>query len=232
MGQMMDQAKQFPASQPEPTKAPPPASNERPRLRRSAAVREYITRMVAGMLGWFSRTRKGTISVSRPAARNIRATAILKLSDLPPDPTDDRVYDLNPLLKRGFQFVYDAASGIESVAVKKLRLSSMAVKGDRITLEADANARCEAIYDLLDEVGKSVRLRTFNVSQVELAALVATKSDEKPKSVTARITYPNSCSLKYDDVDLKLREMLVDSGIEPREPTESMKLAEMETAEA
>ena len=45
----MDQAKQFPASQPEPTKAPPPASNERPRLRRSVAVQEYITRMVAGM---------------------------------------------------------------------------------------------------------------------------------------------------------------------------------------
>jgi hypothetical protein len=49
MGQMREQAKPFPASQPEPTKAPPPASNERPILRRSAAVREYITRMVAGM---------------------------------------------------------------------------------------------------------------------------------------------------------------------------------------
>ena len=45
----MNQPQQFPASQPEPTKAPPPASNERPILRRSAAVREYITRMVAGM---------------------------------------------------------------------------------------------------------------------------------------------------------------------------------------
>jgi len=45
----MDQWKQFPASKPEPTKAPPPASNERPILRRSVAVREYITRMVAGM---------------------------------------------------------------------------------------------------------------------------------------------------------------------------------------
>jgi hypothetical protein len=45
----MDQAKQFPASQPEPTKAPPPASNERPRLRRSAAVREYTARMVAAL---------------------------------------------------------------------------------------------------------------------------------------------------------------------------------------
>ena len=49
MGQMMEQMKQFPASQPEPTEAPSPASNERPILRRSAAVQEYITRMVAGM---------------------------------------------------------------------------------------------------------------------------------------------------------------------------------------
>ena len=116
------------------------------------------------------------------------ATEILKLSELPPDPTDERVYDLNPLRERGFQFVYDPASGIQSVAVKKLRLSAKVVKGDRITLEADAATNREAIYDLLDEVGKSVRLRTYNVTQVELAALVATKPDEKPKSVTVRIT--------------------------------------------
>ena len=160
------------------------------------------------------------------------ATAILKLSELPPDPTDERVYDLNPLRERSFQFVYDPASGIQSVAVKKLRLSSKVVKGDRITLEADAKARPEAIYNLLDEVGKSLRLRTYNVTQVELAALVAIKADEKPKWVTVLITHPNSCSLKYDDVDLKLRQMLVDSGIEPREPTASMELGETEAAEA
>ena len=45
----MEQSKPFPASQPEPTEAPSPAANERPILRRSVAVREYITRMVAGM---------------------------------------------------------------------------------------------------------------------------------------------------------------------------------------
>jgi hypothetical protein len=160
------------------------------------------------------------------------ATAILGLPELPPDPEDERVYDLNPLRERGFQFVYDAASGIESVAVKKLRLSSKVVKGDRITLEADATARREAIYDLLDQVSAPLRLRTWNVTQVELVALVATKPNEKPKSVTIRITHPNSCSLKYDDVDLRLREMLVASGIEPREPTESMELAEAEAVEA
>jgi hypothetical protein len=157
------------------------------------------------------------------------ATAILKLSDLPPDPEDNRVYDLNPLLERTFQFAYDPASGIQSVAVKKLRLSSKVVKTNRITLEADA-ARPQAIYDLLDQV--QLRLRMYNVTQVELAALVAMKPDEKPKSVTVRIASPNSCSLKYDDMDLRLREMLEASGIEPREPSESLVLAEVETAEA
>ncbi len=160
------------------------------------------------------------------------ATVILGLPELPPDPEDERVYDLNPLRERGFQFVYDPASGIESVAVKKLRLSSRVVKGDRITLEADAAARREAIFDLLDQMSAPLRLRTWNVTLVELAVLVATKPDEKVKSVTVRITHPNTCSLKYDDVELKLRAMLVDSGIEPREPTESMELAEAEATEA
>jgi hypothetical protein len=85
--------------------------------------------------------------------------------------------------------VYDATSGIESVAVKKLRLSAKFVRGDHITLEADAKARPEAIYDLLDEVGKSLRLRTYNVSRVELAAKVALRTDEKPRSVTVSIPY-------------------------------------------
>jgi hypothetical protein len=174
---------------------------------------------------------RGAIKAVEPL-QAMFATAILSLPELPPDPEDERVYDLNPLRERGFQFVYDAASGIESVVVKKLRLSSKVVKGDRITLEADAVARAEAIYDLLDQVSHSLRLRTYNVTQVELAALVAMKPDEKPKSVTIRITHPNSCSLKYDDVDLRLREMLVASDIEPREPTESMELAEAEAAEA
>ena len=60
--------------------------------------------------------------------------------------------------------------------MKKLRLSSKVVKGDRITLEADAAARAEAIYDLLDQVGQvSAASHLYNVTQVELAALVAMK---------------------------------------------------------
>jgi hypothetical protein len=141
------------------------------------------------------------------------ATAILKLPELPSDPKDGRVYDLNSLCQKSFDFVFDVGSGIQNVAVKKLRLSSKVKKGDRITLEADVSGNPDAVYDLLGQIGKSLPLHLYNVTQVELAASVMVDADKPPKSVTIRITYPNSCSLKYDELDLKLRDMLEASGI-------------------
>jgi hypothetical protein len=154
------------------------------------------------------------------------ATAILKLPELPPDPNDERVYDLNPLRQKGFDFVYDAGSGIQDVSVKKLRLSSKVKKGDRITLEADATNRPDGVYDLLDKIGKCLPLQLYNVTQVELAASVVVDADKPPKAVTIRITHPNSCSLKYDELDLKLRDMLNASGIEPKGLAEATEMTE------
>jgi hypothetical protein len=151
---------------------------------------------------------------------------------LPPDPGDDRVYDLNLLRQRDFQFVYELGSGIERVAIRKMRLSSRIKHGDRITLEADTSKNAGAIYDLLDKVGQSIALKLYTVSQVEVSASIKVAVDKPPKQVTFRITYPNSCSLKYDDLELKLREMLVASGIEPKEPAqESLAERELEPAE-
>jgi hypothetical protein len=149
------------------------------------------------------------------------AQAILKLEELPPDPKDERVYDLTPLLQKDFNFTYDAGSGIDRVRAKKLRLSSRVIKGDRITLEADSSDNADAVYDLLDEIRSSLDLSMYNVTQMELAASVVTDAERPAKTVTIRITYPNSCSLKYDEVGLKLRAMLEASGIEPKEPAEN-----------
>ena len=91
------------------------------------------------------------------------ATTILKLPELPPDPKDGRVYDLNPLRQKSFDFVFDVGSGIQDVRVKKLRLSSKIKKGDRITLEADASGNSQPVYDLLDQIGKSLPLHLYNV---------------------------------------------------------------------
>ena len=81
------------------------------------------------------------------------AQAILKLDELPPDPKDERVYDLA-------------------------------------------------------QVGKSVPLHLYNVTQVALAATVFVADSKPPKTVNIRITHPNSCSLQYDEIDLSLRQML------------------------
>ena len=60
----------------------------------------------------------------------------------------------------------------------------------------------------------------YNVTQVDLTARVAMKAGAKAKKIPIRITHPNSCSLKYDELGLKLRDMLSASGIEPREPAD------------
>lgn len=148
------------------------------------------------------------------------ATAILKLDELPPDPKDPRVYDLNPLRHKNFSFTHRVDSGIERVAVKKLRLSSRINMGDLITLEANHTQDPHAVYRLLDKIGKSIPLHLYDVTQVELAASVVVDVHKPAKSVKIVITHPNSCSLKYDKVGLKLREMLDASGIELKEPVE------------
>jgi hypothetical protein len=116
------------------------------------------------------------------------ATAILKLAELPPDPKDERVYDLNPLCHKGFDSDFDVGSGIQDVVVRKLRLSSKVKKGDRVTLEADASSNPDAVYKLLDKVGKCLPLHLHYVTQVELAASIAVDASKPPKSVTIRKT--------------------------------------------
>jgi len=61
----------------------------------------------------------------------------------------------------------------------------------------------------------------YSVTQVDLAVCMVVEADRPPKTVNIHITYPNSCSLKYDELGLKLRDMLSASGIEPREPEDA-----------
>lgn len=112
--------------------------------------------------------------------------------------------------------------------ISKLKqlLSSRINQGERITLESDISQNRLALYDQIEKINKSVPLNLYNVTQAELVATVIVDIDKPPKKITIRLTYPNSCSLKYDDNGLKLREMLKASGIEPKEP-----VAEIETRE-
>ena len=142
------------------------------------------------------------------------AAAILKLDGLP-DPGDGRVYDLDPLRRRGFEFACRRGSGIESVALRMLRLSSRARRGDRITLEADDSLHPDAIHDVLEVLDQRISLHLFSVTRAELVARVAADGETPAGRVPICLTSPDSCSLGYGERDLKLRSMLKDSGLEP-----------------
>ncbi len=69
-------------------------------------------------------------------------------------------------------------------------------------------------------------MHLYNVTQVEIAAFVVVDADRPPRIIPIRITWPNPCSLKYDELGMKLRDMLEASGIELREPEEAAEAPE------
>jgi hypothetical protein len=69
-------------------------------------------------------------------------------------------------------------------------------------------------------------MNLYSITQVELAASVVVDANKPAKTVRFHITHPNSCSLKYDEMDLKLRNMLEASGIEPKERAEKAEALE------
>ena len=146
--------------------------------------------------------------------REMFATAILKLDGLP-GRGDGAVYDLDPLRRRGFEFVCGRESGIEAMAVRRIRLSSRSRQGDRITIEADDSIGADAIYDVLDLMGRIMPLHLFNVTRAELVAVVAGEGGKPARRVPICLTAPSSCSLGYGERDLRLRSVLKASGLEP-----------------
>ena len=152
------------------------------------------------------------------ALQGLFAQAILGLDALPPDPKSREVYDLGPLMKPDFEFTHEPGSGIGTVVVKRLRLTSRVRACDQLIVSANTDRDRLAVYALAEEIGKALPLHLYDVTQVELAATVQLDPGKKAKTVTIRITHPNSCSLKQDEVGNRLRKMLVASKIEPKAP--------------
>jgi len=152
-----------------------------------------------------------------PDLQAIFAGAILAF-ELTEDDKDNRVYDLSPVKSRDVQFHYSPDSGIISVAVKKLRLKLVST-GRRITLEADPTYNPLAVYEMLADLQKSFPAVAMVVTQVGIVVTFASSPNRhKPRTRTFDVSWPNSCSLRYDGNDKVIRQMLVDSGLEPRVP--------------
>jgi len=100
---------------------------------------------------------KGTLDIYLRGQRKIVSrmqeifdSAILK-SKLSEEDKDDRVYDLDPLLSKDFQFIYSPETGIEEIALKKMRFKLQGPGNRRISIEADPTNNPDAIYDLFEK---------------------------------------------------------------------------------
>lgn len=183
-----------------------------PRPRNPAFEVMFVWSAAEGVLELHHR---GTRSAVEPL-QSLFAQHMLGLEKLPPNLKDMRIYDLNPLKRRDFQFLCPPASGIESVRVRKLRLTSTVRKGDRLTLEADVWENEGALHALLNQAGRAFPMGLWNVTWAEISAQLVPRDGKPSRRETFTVSFPNACSLGQDDVAMRLRTMLTASGIEAR----------------
>jgi hypothetical protein len=147
-----------------------------------------------------------------PELQRIFAERILKLDKLADGSIDKRVYDLAPAQDAEFSFTIAPELGITNAVVTRMRLTLRNNKKERITLEADAATNPKAIYELRDKLN----LPSHFITQLAVKVTFEAEAGKRAKTRTFNITYPNSCALNHDGLDLKIRKMLAASGIEPR----------------
>lgn len=152
---------------------------------------------------------KNTKSVSE--LQRLFAKHILNVDSLSDGGIDKRVYELDSVAERDFEFVILPESGIESAVVTHLRLTLNSQPRKRITLEADTKNTDNAVYDLLNELN----LPDHFITQIGVKVTFIPQDNQRARTKRFNITHPNNCALHYEGKDLKIRDMLVASGIEP-----------------
>jgi hypothetical protein len=132
-------------------------------------------------------------------------------------------YELN-ILKTKREFKFDPADGIQAIRVNRLRLSLMGDRRQnrRITLDANTRKNPKIVFDLMEQMfktpdqgageqdGKDPRLslNVVHVTQAVINFVFAAETRSGEQTITARITYPNSCSLKYEPKEEIARKYL------------------------
>ena len=154
--------------------------------------------------------------------RTLWARAVLGTEDLGTPPERGVEYELN-ILKTKREFSFSHADGIRDVRVSRLRLSLIGDKKNRrIILEANTRKDPKVVFALMDQVFKTpgqdagtqdskdprLSLDVVNITQAVINFVFAADTRGGTKTITARVTHPNSCSLKYEPKEETARKYL------------------------
>jgi len=118
--------------------------------------------------------------------------------ELGPEDRHSHPYELNGLINRHIGFPTDPEDGIESVRIRKLRLSVKGMARRRITLEADPDGGLDDIYDMMEQYLDQERIPAsiLNVTQAGFKITFDQQEGERQRSLSFEVSYPNSSNLK------------------------------------
>jgi hypothetical protein len=183
-------------------------------------LRRQAERQAQPLLFMYSRAEgKLDVYLKAPSARiydvmDIFAQNILGMKKLEPPPRGKPSYALDRFKKRGKHFKYGTECGISSAAVRRIRLTSQLGRKTHVILEGHPFGTTEPIYDLLRQDLHSMEVDDFDITQVEIKVVFAETPYQRRRTIPVTLTAPNRCSIGYDDQELIVRKMLIDSGIE------------------
>jgi hypothetical protein len=146
----------------------------------------------------------------------IFAATVLGIDDL--RKVEKPSYGLDALKSGNFSFIRSPDSPILDVRIKRLGFAIMGVPSTKVTVETDVPRDPHAIQDRVGRTFARGELQPgrFALSQAKVisATLLATidpRDGRKPRIRSFDLS-TRTCSLKYDETDLLLRRMLIDSG--------------------
>ena len=161
------------------------------------------------------------------ALQELFARCVLAV-ELPVSPKDERVYDLDRLKQRGFEFVIDPTMGVQGLRVRQLKLAPPGANKPRWTIDVDPGRDHDAIYDELDRLFLAAENQTAanrniyalsHVVRAEIRAYFVPSQGRRRSTRTFSLSFPSGCNLDHEGRDASLRQILIDSGIEPRKST-------------
>lgn len=153
-------------------------------------------------------------ATEKSEVRRLFASAVLAL-DVNEFTEEKRVYDLKPFEIKQPHFQVTPETGIENIAVNKLRLRFKDT-GDRITIEAATYKNPMAAYDLKDKICQLIPSSQIEVDQVGIVATFIPEAEGKKAITRAFEINPNSCTLNHEGRGALLRQILKTSGLEPQ----------------
>lgn len=156
--------------------------------------------------------------------QTIFGKAVLELDELPEQNRPS--FELESLKSGRHQFRYTPESGIADVRIKSMRFSVFTGSTKRLMLDADYTKHPDAIYESIAEVFKAgkgigdkdprIPLDNTFVTQVALQVTFQPEENKRPRTRSFTISYPHSCNLKYDELGIRIHQMLAESGVVQR----------------